>query len=420
MTNPESVIYLDHNASTPVHPAVLEEMLPYLGEHFGNPSSGHIYGQRARAAVERAREQVASLLACQPDEIVFTSGGTEASNLAIRGALERASPRRHVVTSTVEHPATSSSCNLVERHGVEVTRLPVDVFGRILVEEARPFVRSDTALVTIMFAQNEVGTLMPLAALADLAHERGALIHTDAAQAVGKIPTRVDVLGVDLLSVAGHKLYAPTGVGALFVRRGTPLAPVLVGAGHERGLRPGTENVSFIVGLGAACELAAADLTDEADRQRALRDELWDALHEAVPAIKLNGHPSQCVPNTLNVSFPGVRGCDVLAKAPEIAASTGSACHDGTELPSPVLLAMGIDAATALGAIRLSLGRGTTREQIRRAGRALARAFLEVERSDDRPASASRNRMPVHRPASRPTPKQGEGDARPAKRRRLS
>jgi cysteine desulfurase len=374
----ESVIYLDHNATTPVHPAVLEAMLPTLGEQFGNPSSGHIYGQRARAAVERAREQVASLLACQPDEIVFTSGGTEANNLAVRGVLERASPRRHIVTSTVEHPAVTRPCELLERHGVEVTRLPADSFGRVRVDEARPFVRSDTALVTIMLAQNEVGTLMPVASLADLAHERGAIIHTDAAQAVGKIPTRVDELRVDLLSVAGHKLCAPKGVGALFVRRGTLLAPVLVGADHERGLRPGTENVPFIVGLGAACELAAADLNDEADRQRALRDQLWDALREAIPAIKLNGHPTRRVPNTLNVSFPGTRGCDLLARAPEIAASTGSACHEGAELPSPVLLAMGIDAATALGAIRLSLGRATTRVEIHQAARALARAYREI------------------------------------------
>ncbi len=373
-----SPIYLDYNATTPVHPAVLDAMLPYLGEHFGNPSSGHVFGQRARAAVERAREQVASLLACQPDEIVFTSGGTEASNLAIRGVVERASRGRHIVTSTVEHPATSSCCDLLERDGVEVTRLPVDVYGRVPVNDARPFVRSDTALVTIMLAQNEVGTLMPIAALADLAHERGALIHTDAAQAVGKIPTRVDDLRVDLLSIVGHKFYAPKGVGALYVRRGTPLTPVLSGAGHERGLRPGTENVPFIVGLGAACELAAADMSDEADRQRTLRDELWEALHQAIPAIKLNGHPAQRVPNTLNVSFPGMRGCDVLARAPEIAASTGSACHEGAEVPSPVLLAMGIDTARALGAVRLSLGRETTREQVHRAGRALTRAYREI------------------------------------------
>ena len=379
----ESPVYLDYNASTPVHPAVLEAMLPYLRKHFGNPSSGHIYGQRARAAVERAREQVASLLTCRPDEIVFTSGGTEASNLAIRGVLENASLRRHVVTSTVEHPATSRPCDLLERDGVEVTRLPVDGFGRVGADDARPFVRSDTALVTIILAQNEVGTLFPIAALADLAHERGALIHTDAAQAVGKIPVRVDDLGVDLLSVAGHKLYAPKGVGALFVRRGTPLAPVLVGAGHERGLRPGTENVPFIVGLGAACDLAATNLATEADRQRTLRDELWDTLREAIPAITVNGHPTERLPNTLNVSFPRVRGSAILSAAPEIAASTGSACHEGGESASPVLLAMGIDATRALGAVRLSLGRGTKREQIRRAARALVRAFREVGAAED-------------------------------------
>ncbi len=373
-----SPIYFDHNATTPVHPVVLEAMLPYLRKHFGNPSSGHIYGRRARAAVERAREQVASLLACQPDEIVFTSGGTEANNLAIRGVLERASPKRHIVTSTVEHPATTRPCELLKRQGVEITLLPADGFGRVSVDDARPFVRSDTALVTLMLAQNEVGTLMPVAEIARLAHERGALIHTDAAQAVGKIPTRVDDLEVDLLSVAGHKLYAPKGVGALFVRRGTPIAPVLVGAGHEGGLRPGTENVPFIVGLGAACDLAGTDLADEASRQRALRDELWEALRAAIPGVTLNGHPTERLPNTLNVSFPGARGSAVLAAAPEIAASTGSACHEGGEVASSVLLAMGIDTTRAHGAVRLSLGRGTTRMQIRRAARALASAFHEV------------------------------------------
>lgn len=370
-----SPVYLDYNATTPVEPTVLEAMMPFLGEAFGNPSSGHIHGQRARAAVESAREQVASLLSCQPDEIVFTSGGTEANNLAIRGALEGASARRHVVTSAVEHPATSRPCELLEQRGVEVTRLPVDGFGRVLVETARPFVRGDTALVTIMLAQNEVGTLMPIAELAGLAHERGSLFHTDAAQAVGKVPTRVDELGVDLLSVAGHKLYAPKGVGALFVRRGIPIRPVLVGAGQERGLRPGTENVAFIVGLGVACRRAAEDLDDEATRQRLLPDQLWESLRASVPAITLNGHPTERLPNTLNVSFPGVRGSTVLAVATEIAASTGSACHEGGESASPVLLAMGIDATAALGAVRLSIGRGTTRAHVDLAVAALTGAY---------------------------------------------
>lgn len=384
-------IYLDHNATTPVLPEVLDAMLPYLRTHFGNPSSAHVYGQHTREAVERAREQVASLLGCRPDEIVFTSGDTEASNLAISGVLERASPKRHIVTSVVEHPAIARPCELLERRGVEVSRLAVNGFGRVDVDEARAFVRGDTALVTVILAQNEVGTLMPVPELAVLAHERGALIHTDAAQAVGKIPTRVDELGVDLLSIAGHKLYAPKGIGALFVRRGTPLAPILVGAGHERGLRPGTENVAFIVGLGAACAVAAADMAGEADRQRALRDELWDALRGAVPAMALNGHPTKRLPNTLNVSFPGVRGSAVLTATPEIAASTGSACHEGGEVASSVLLSMGISTDRALGAVRLSLGRGTTRAQVRRVARALVRAFREVSaaaRSDPSGVSA--------------------------------
>jgi cysteine desulfurase len=376
-TMSQDPIYLDHNATTPVHPAVVEAMLPYLRDHFGNPSSSHVYGQRARQAVEHARDQVASLLGCEPDEVVFTSGGTEANNLAIRGVLELSGSRRHIVTSTVEHPATARPCELLAQQGVEVTRLPVDGTGRVLVEEARAFVRGDTALVTIMLVQNETGTLMPIAELAQLAHERRALIHTDAAQAIGKIPARVGELGVDLLSVAGHKLCAPKGVGALFVRRGTPIAPVLVGAGHERGLRPGTENVPFIVGLGAACELAA-DLATEADRQRALRDELWDALRAGIQNLRLNGHPSERLPNTLNVSLPGVRGSVILAAAPELAASTGSACHEGGEVASSVLLAMGIDAAIALGAVRLSLGRSTTAEQVARAAGALVRAHKTI------------------------------------------
>jgi cysteine desulfurase len=370
MTSP---IYLDCNATTPLHPEVVEAMLPYLREHFGNPSSGHLYGRRARAAVARAREQVAALLACQPDEIVFTSGGTEANNLAIRGVAALSS-RRHLVTSSVEHPATARPCAQLERHGFEVTRVPVDAHGQLLAAEVRPFVRGDTALVTVMLAQNETGALMPIREIAELARARGALMHTDAAQAVGKVPTRVDELGVDLLSLAGHKLYAPKGVGALYLRRGVELAPLVLGADHERGLRPGTENVPAIVGLGEACALASRDLEREARRQRELRDELFARLRAAVPELRLNGPPEARLPNTLNVSFPGVRGSALLAAAPEVAASTGSACHEGGETASPVLLAMGLDAATALGAVRLSLGRLSDRVQIEEAARALARA----------------------------------------------
>jgi len=373
----EAPIYLDHNATTPVLPEVVAAMMPYLGDHFGNPSSGHVYGRRAHNAIERAREQVASLLGCQPDEIVFTSGGTEANNLAIRGVAET-SPRRHIVTSIVEHPATAQPCAYLERHGFQVARMPVDGNGQVQADEAASFVHGDTALVTVMLAQNETGTLMPIREIARAAHEQRALMHTDAAQAVGKIPVRVDDLGVDLLSIAGHKLYGPKGVGALYVRRGTTLAPLVLGAGHERGLRPGTENVASIAGLGAACERARQDLETESARERALRDELFQQLSVGVPGLRLNGHPTERLPNTLNVSFPGTRGSAVLAAAPEIAASTGSACHEGSETPSAVLLAMGVENAVALGAVRLSIGRSTTRDRLAQAIQALVRAYRAV------------------------------------------
>jgi cysteine desulfurase len=377
-------IYLDHNATTPVLPEVVEAMLPYLREHFGNPSSGHVYGARARAAVDRARGQVAALLGCDADEIVFTSGGTEANNLAIRGVAEAVAARRTVVTTVIEHPATLRPCEWLERRGHRVNRIGVDGDGRADPAEARAAIDGDTALVTIMHANNETGVLQPIAEIADAARAHGALVHTDAAQSLGKVPVRVRELGVDLASIAGHKLYAPKGVGALYVRRGTPLAPFSLGAGHERGLRPGTENVASIVGLGAACELAARDLDVEADRVRALRDELWSRLAEAVPGLALNGHPVLRLPNTLNVRIPQVSrvsrvsrvsGDALLAAAPEIAASTGSACHDGHDAASAVILAMGVAPADALGSVRLTLGRGTTAEDIARASAALARAW---------------------------------------------
>lgn len=369
-------IYLDHNATTPVHPEAVEAMLPYVREHFGNPSSGHVYGRRAHEAVERARGQVAELLGCEPEEIFFTSGGTESNNLAIIGTARAAEARRkHIVTSVVEHPAVARPCERLEREGWEVARLPVDEECRVRSESARTLVRTDTALVTVMLANNETGTVMPTRLLGEIAHERGAFIHTDAAQAVGKMPVHVNELHVDLLTVAGHKLYAPKGIGALYVRRGTPVRPLLLGAGHERGLRPGTENVASIVALGAACMVALRNLEGEAVRQRDRREELWNLLRMEIPAIRRNGHPTECLPNTLNVSFPRVRGSAVLDAAPEIAASTGSACHEGAESPSHVLMAMGLDASTALGAVRLSLGRDTCRTDVRSAARVLIRAW---------------------------------------------
>jgi cysteine desulfurase len=374
------LIYLDHNATTPILPEVVDAMLPYLREHFGNPSSGHPPGRRARQGLDRAREQVAALIGATPDEIFFTSGGTEANNLAIRGATEARADRRHVVTSTIEHPATANPCAWLERHGHRVSRLGVNGQGRVRLAEAERLITDETALVSVMHANNETGVIQPVAEVARFARSQGALAHTDAAQSLGKVPVDVGALAVDLLSIAGHKLYAPKGVGALYVRRGTPLAPLLLGAGHERGLRPGTENVPSIVGLGVACELAGRDLAAEAARVRALRDRLRELLATRVPGLALNGDAEERLPNTLFVRFPGVSGTAVLAAAPGIAASTGSACHDGHETASGVLLAMGIPAAEAVGSIRLTLGRSTTAAEIDRAAIALAEAW-ERERS---------------------------------------
>ena len=368
-------IYLDHNATTPILPQVVERMLPFLRDHFGNPSSGHGFGREAHDAVERARNQVATLLGCLPSHVVFTSGGTESNNLAIRGVTAALADRRGVVTSTVEHPAVARPCDRLEELGWSLSRVPVDAACLADLDALDEALGANTALVTVMLANNETGTLQPIPEIARRAHAAGALVHSDAAQAVGKVPTRVDELGVDLLTVAGHKLYAPKGVGALYVRPGTPLRPFLRGARHEGGLRPGTENVPYIVGLGEACEIAHRSLRAEASRQADLRDRLWRALSEGIPGIARNGDSERCLPNTLNVRVPGVRGSAVLDGAPLIAATTGSACHEGGERPSPVLAAMGVAPDEALGAIRLSLGRSTTADQVDRAGAALVRAY---------------------------------------------
>jgi cysteine desulfurase len=375
MTSPERPIYLDYNATTPVAPEVLEAMLPYLREEFGNPSSAHPYGRRARQAVEQARAQVAALLGAAPEELFFTGSGTEANNLAIRGVAEARPERRHVLTSTVEHPATALPCRHLERLGWAVSRVGVDVEGRVRVEQAAAALREDTGLMTVMHANNETGVLQPVRELAALARGRGVVVHTDAAQSVGKVPVDVQVLGVDLLTLVGHKLYAPKGVGALYVRKGTPLKPFTLGGGQEHGLRPGTENVPYIVGLGAACELARGRLSQGMAALTELRERLWWRLQAEVPGMRLNGHPTERLPNTLNVRFPSVRGSAVLARAPQVAASTGSACHEAGETASAVLLAMGLPAEEALGAVRLSLGAGTTAQDVDAAATALARAW---------------------------------------------
>jgi cysteine desulfurase len=377
------VIYLDHNATTPVATAVLDAMRPYLEAAFGNPSSAHRHGAIAHSAVERARFEVAALLGGEPEGVVFTASGSEADNLAIKGvALARLGERDHIITSAVEHPAVLATCRYLERRlGYRVTVVPVDRFGVVDPDSVRRAIEPGTALISIIHANNEVGTLQPIAEIARVAREHGIPLHTDAAQSVGKVSTDVGELGVDLLTVAGHKLYAPKGIGALYIRPGLRLDPVIHGAGHEHGLRAGTENVPYIAGLGAAATLAASRLHAGTDREvRRLRDRLHTALRSAVPDLALNGHPDHRLPNTLNVSFPGHDGERLLAHTPSIAAATGSACHSGRTAPSPVLTAMGLDAARALGAVRLSLGYDTTPAQIDAAAAALAEAVADDRR----------------------------------------
>jgi cysteine desulfurase len=376
----ENLIYLDYNATTPLLPEVLDAMMPFLRDHFGNPSSAHALGRTARDAVEKAREQVAALLQCDAEEVVFTSGGTESNNLAIRGVTEALPDRRHVVTSIIEHPAVAAGCSWLERHGWRVTYAGVDEEGRVRVQEVTASIGPETALVTVMHANNETGVLQPVAEIAKAARRAGAILHTDAAQSVGKVPIRVRELGIDLLSVAGHKVYAPKGVGALYVRRGTPLLPLALGAGHERGLRPGTENVASIVGLGVACERARVGLSAEGERVSALRDLLWEKLRSQIPGIATNGHRVERLPNTLSVRFPGVSGTALLATARDLVASTGSACHGDQEHAPDVVVAMGVPPREALGTVRLTLGRGTTEEEVGRAGTALVEAWRAVSR----------------------------------------
>jgi cysteine desulfurase len=381
-------IYLDYNATTPIDPAVVEAMLPYLREHHGNPSSTHALGKLAHEAVEAARARVAALLGARPDEVVFTSGGTEASNHAIKGAffsrlrglpgLFRRLLRKagaHLVISSVEHPATARPAEFLARLGCRVTVVPVDGQGLVDPDAVGRALAPDTFLVSVMHANNEVGTLQPIREISALTRPRGVLLHTDAAQSLGKVPLNVDELGVDLLTVAGHKLHAPKGVGALYVRRGVELESLLHGAGHEGGRRAGTENVPYVVGLGTACEVARQGLPESAERLRALRDRLWRGLLEGLGGVVVrNGHPERCLPNTLNVSFLGHVGAELLERAPEVAASTGSACHEGKVSQSPVLCAMGVRPEVGQGAVRLTVGRFTTEEEIDRAAEALVRA----------------------------------------------
>jgi cysteine desulfurase len=360
-------IYLDYNATTPVDPRVIEAMLPYFTHYFGNPSSSHFYGSMAKEAVTRARGQVAQLLDCQAGEVIFTGCGSESDALALRGVmLARREQGRHLITQVTEHPAILKVCHmLTQQYGCQVTYLPVDNFGRIQLADLEAAITGQTVLISIMHANNETGTIQPLAEIAQIARRHNVLFHTDAAQSVGKIATCVSELGVDLLTVAGHKLYAPKGIGALYVRQGIALEPLLYGGGQEQGRRAGTENVALIVALGVAATLAREQLASSQERVRQLRDLLLDQLEQQLPgSIHLNGHRTERLPNTLNVSIDGRIGEEILAALPGLASSTGSACHEGSTEPSPVLLAMGLMRERALGALRLTLGRWSNRDEI--------------------------------------------------------
>lgn len=357
-------IYLDYNASTPLDPNVAQAMRSVLEDSYGNPSSAHWAGRAAKQILEEARADVAALIGCTPAEIVFTSGGSEANNLALKGTFY-SGPNHpvHIITTQIEHPAILEPCRFLSQLGAQITYLPVDSTGLVDPDDVRRAITSATRLISIMHANSEVGTIQPIGACAEIARDHGIPFHTDAAQSVGKIPTRVNELGVDMLSVVGHKLYAPKGIGALYIRAGTKLEPLIHGAGHEGGRRAGTESAMLAAGLAAACRLA----TDLAWTERvcALRDHFWSSLHTRLGnRVVLNGHPERRLPNTLNVSFVGRLGADILADLNGVAASTGSVCHSGRVELSPVLRAMGITEHVGMGAVRFSLGRTTTADEI--------------------------------------------------------
>jgi len=367
-----NLIYLDYNGTTPVDPEVVEAMLPYLREHYGNPSTKSPLGQKAKAGLERAREQVAALINARADEIYFTSGATEANNWLVLGLAPT-----QMVTTTIEHPSVLKACDRLEAQGIgTVRRLPVDHHGSLKPEQLEGVA---ARLVSVMHSNNEVGTLQPIAELAARAHAGGALFHSDAAQSLGKLEVDVQAWGVDFLTIAGHKLYAPKGIGALYVRQGLSLDPYILGAGQERGQRSGTENVALAVALGAACELAARRWREDGARMRQLRDQLQSRLtQELGDRVLVNGHPEQRLPNTLSLNFRGTTGAALLLECPELAASTGPACHDGVVRLSHVLAALGVDPEVGKGAVRLSLGRLTTPQDIETTASILIAAYQKV------------------------------------------
>jgi len=380
-------IYLDYNASTPLLPEVADAMLPFLKNGFGNPSSSHYFGLESKQVIENARRQVAELLDCRPEEIIFTSGGSESNNLAILGIAER-HPGGHIITSVIEHPAVLEVCRYLENKNYSITYLPVTDAGLVELSTLQAALRPDTFLISIMLANNETGTLQPIPEIAKVAHAHGIVIHTDAAQAVGKTSVDVQLLGVDLLSVAGHKMYAPKGVGALYIRTGIQLKPLIHGAGHERGLRPGTENVLEIVGLGKAAEIFRENSDQILTRQKTLGDKFFTDLQNAIPSVRLNGHPVLKLNNTFNIYFPGVDANTLLAELTQVAASAGAACHTNSVVPSHVLKALGLPDERILGSIRFSLGRLTTEDEIDSAVSAIRDTYLRLTTSAETPGLA--------------------------------
>jgi cysteine desulfurase len=368
-------IYLDYNATTPIDPRVAAAMLPFIHEHFGNPSSGHIFGVTTKKAVEKARVQLAQMLHCQTDEVIFTSGGSEANNYAIKGVAFAYRQRgNHIITSSIEHPAVLEVCRHLEEFGFRITHLPVDSYGLVDPKQVEKAITPQTILITIMHANNEVGTVEPIREIAEIAHQRGILVHTDAAQSVGKIPVHVDGLGADMLSIAGHKVYAPKGIGALYVRTGVKLQKLIHGANHEMDRRAGTENVIEIVGLGEACAMVNESLPLYHEYLMKMRDRLESCLQKRFPTSRINGHPEKRLPNTSSMSFKGLEANTILSQLKEIAASAGAACHSDLVDVSNVLKAMDVPLEYAMGTIRLSVGRFTTSEEIDQAVHAISGA----------------------------------------------
>jgi len=373
-------IYLDYNATTPIAKEVGDAMKPFLYDHFGNPSRSHVYGQTCKKAVDKGRQQLASLLNCKAGNLIFTSGGTESNNYAIKGyAFANKSKGNHIITTRIEHPAVSEVCKYLETEGFEITYLPVDETGRVQLTDVEAAIRPETILISVMYANNEVGTLQPISEISAIAKKRGIAVHSDCAQAVGKVPVDIQKLGVDLLTVAGHKLYGPKGIGALYIADGIKLQKLMHGADHENNLRAGTENVLEIVGLGAAAELCEANLSTGMVHDKVLISRLKKAL-SVLDEVKFNGNADFCLPNTLSASFKNIEANTLLANLPQVAASAGAACHTDSISVSATLAAMQIDQAYAMGTIRFSVGKYSTEDEMDRASEAIIQAVKNLRK----------------------------------------